>query len=219
MYFIDAPLMYTDPDGRAPRNLSETQRDLYKDSIANIDVSKAPAGVVCSTYAAYNFSNAMNAATGAVDSYKELKHDGKNLVGLWGFYASDFYSTADSTENFSFYTDSNGNRDNNFNSPNIEVGTVGVFGTNNPNEFTGHIWTVAGVNRDKDGNVTSLDIVEGHTKSPAERHSVDSKEFNSYIRGTGPFLGWGEFGKNSALSRNYQVQQTEVNTNASTSKE
>ena len=31
------PVLYTDPDGRAPRNLSETERDLYKKNISSID--------------------------------------------------------------------------------------------------------------------------------------------------------------------------------------
>ena len=208
-------MKYTDPDGKAPRNLSETQRNLYKESISSIDVSKAPAGVVCSTYAAHNYSNAMEAATGEKSSYKNLQHDGNKLTGLWGFYASDFYNGVDGSENFSFYTDSNGNKDNSFNSSNIEVGTVGVFGTKNPKGWTGHIWTVTGVSRDKDGNVTSIDIVEGHQTRSPEKNKITAGDFQAYINGTGPFLGWGEFGKNSALvNDNTSNHQQKVVTDA-----
>lgn len=218
-YAANNPVHYTDPDGKAPRNLSETERKLYKENIASINVSKAPAGLVCSTYAAYNYSNAMEAATGEKSSYKKLKHDGKNLTGLWSFYASDFYSTDDSSDNFSFYTDADGNKDNSFNSPNIEVGTVGVFGTKNPKKWTGHIWTVTGVSRDKDGNVLSISIVEGHSKRKPNTATITPQEFQEYINGTGPFIGWGEMGKDSALINKNNNNQIEVKTNASINKD
>lgn len=213
-YAGNNPIKYVDPDGRAPRNLTEEQRALYKQAITSIDVTKAPEGVVCSTYAAYNYSKAMEKATGEKASYKNLQHNGKKLTGLWGFFASDFYNSVDGPENFSFYVDSNGNRDNSYNSPNIEVGSIGVFGTKNPEGWTGHIWTVTGVERDEDGNVLSISIVEGHSSRVPNEAKISAKDFQEYINGTGPFLGWGEFGKGSASVNDTITIQIKEDTNA-----
>lgn len=111
--------------------------------------------------------------------------------------------------------DSKGNKDNNFNSSNIEVGTIGVFGTKNPKGWSGHIWTVTGVTRDEDGNVISIDIVEGHQSRSPNPENITAENFQSYINGTGPFLGWGEFGKNSAfVNDNNSKKQSKVVTDA-----
>ena len=123
--------------------------------------------------------------------------------------AEDYYSEKDGKNNFTFYTLPDGSRDNRFNSPNVEVGSIGVFGTKNPigdedgqeGGWPGHIWTVTKVTRDSKGNVTTIRIVEGHSNGNNPNFSdINASELQAYINGTGPFLGWGEMGENSVTN-------------------
>ena len=161
----NAPANCVDLWGLAPRNLTEEQREKYKKYVSSYEVSKSPAGVVCSTLGAYIASSAMEAATGEKEYYKNLQHDGEKLTSYFGIYAEDYSSEKDGSVNFTFYTDSEGNKDNVFNSPNVEVGTIGVFGTKKPltvdedgnrTGWTGHIITVTEVIRDTDGNELTI---------------------------------------------------------------
>lgn len=221
-YVHNDPVNLRDLWGFAPRNLTEEQREKYKKYVSSYEVSKSPAGVVCSTLGAYIASSAMEAATGEKEYYKNLQHDGEKLTSYFGIYAEDYSSEKDGSVNFTFYTDSEGNKDNVFNSPNVEVGTIGVFGTKKPltvdedgnrTGWTGHIITVTDVIRDTDGKVTSIKIVQGHSSRDPDTDTLTNQtDLQAYINGTGPFLGWGEIGPGSANINNTKLQQEEGNT-------
>ena len=87
--------------------------------------------------------------------------------------------------------------DNDFNSGNIEVGTVGVFRRTSEGEdwWSGHTVTITDVQRDENGNVTSITTIEGHGGGNHDINTYTSMEqFQAETVGSnGEFVGWGEF--------------------------
>ena len=202
VYVGNNPLGFVDPSGLAPQNLPEEQRTTYMNFISNATTDGLQSGYVCSTFAVWLSSSATQAATGNQEFFKNFQRDGNNLISIHGLQAKDFYDN-DAANNISYYKKPDGTTDTAFNSPNIEIGSVGVFGTNTPLDdnnrggWTGHIWTVTDVTR-VDGEVTEFDVIQGHTTDTADKVTIKAQDFQEYINGTGSFLGWGEVGQGSA---------------------
>jgi hypothetical protein len=95
------------------------------------------------------------------------------------------------TNNITFYNDTF------FNNPNVEVGTVAVW-SKSPNGGSGHVATVVDVQRDANGNVTSITTIEGHlTKPTTTKLSSSQTMWDQYSARGETFYGFGEIGKDS----------------------
>ena len=196
-YANNNPVTYDDPTGLAPRNRTDQERAAFMQSITGTNVSSIPSRYDCADVGTYLASQAMGAATGQNNYYQNLQHNGENISSISGIQAKDFHNEG---SNISFHKDANGDNDTSFNSSNIEVGTIGVFGAKEGATWTGHIFTVTGVKRDEDKNVLSISVIEGSQKHSPTSSDIDQSDFKEYIENTGPFLGWGEIGADSASS-------------------
>lgn len=198
-YANNNPIKYTDPAGLAPRNMTDTERNAYKQSIKDTDPSSIPSNYDCADVGAYLASKAMGDAKGEENYYKNLEHKESKINNIQDIQAKDFQHEGN---NISFYKDKDGKNDRSFNSGNIEVGTIGVFGAKEGATWTGHIITVTKVKKDKKGNILSINTIEGTQTDVPSPHLITPNAFKDYIENTGPFLGWGEIGSGSALVGN-----------------
>jgi hypothetical protein len=163
----------------------------------------------CADTSLYIYNHAMYAATGQVNAYENIMKNGSKLLDIQDIQAGDMFGTANLNNRIINFYNSSGNgqtynsdnADRSFNSKNIEIGTIGIYapvaGTSN---FSGHVITVTGVTRDSNGNVISIDYIEGHMGNhDQEKHTftrsygdygADSL-YNRYSDCT--FIGWGEY--------------------------
>lgn len=149
----------------------------------------------------------MKAATGQEESYKNITKNGQKLDNLQNIQAGDMFGDANKNNKIVNYYQNDGTQsydssyaDRSFNSSNIEVGTVGIYmpaTAEDAKYFSGHSITVTGVTRDKNGNVTAINYIEGHMgNQEQEEHTFtpngtgDSSLYNKY--GDCKFVGWGE---------------------------
>jgi len=166
-YCGNNPMNSQDPTGLAPRNMTREQRVRYKQEILNCSET----GSICPRYTrstdsrrigqewdcadmvTYLSSISMYMATGAIKYYENLKDvNGGQLRGIPPI-SSAAYQDED-LGNITFYRNDDGTIDHVFQSPNVEVGTIGVF--NN------HVITVIEVQRDETGKITLIRTIEGH---------------------------------------------------------
>ena len=124
-----------------------------------------------------------------------LKHNGNFINSVSEIQSSDFFG--DDLCNISFYEDKS------FNNKDIEVGTVLVWKgpgiSKDGKGWIGHVATIVDVQRDKNGNVTNIKIIQGHISGgKTEITDIPNQaDLNSY---RGEFLGFGEIGKDSLKS-------------------
>ncbi len=212
IYANNNPLKFVDPTGLAPRNLSYEERKAYIDSIkswTNNNLAKNYSDYQCAGLTTVVANEAMKASTGNSEYFKELTHNGNNLTDLKGSQpiAADFApNTSDAKNNISYYKDGSGNNYTDikqaFEDGIIEPGTIGVFGSNSPDEYSGHVFTVQNI-REEDGVIT-MDIIEGHSaegRSSEISKNITIDNFQEYIDNTGEFYGFGEIGVGSALEQ------------------
>ena len=208
-YAANNPIKYTDPDGRAPRNMTEAQRTAYKNKVQSMKPSDIPNDHDCADTALYIYDKSYEAATGTKNGFKNITKDGKKLDILKNVQAKDLFGTLNKdNKNINYYkADGTGQTydsslaDRSFNSSNIEVGTVGLYKPKSGvTGFSGHTITVTGVSRDANGNVLSISYIEGHMgDSEQEEHTFtreagaagNSSLHNRYSNCI--FVGWGEF--------------------------
>ena len=208
-YAGNNPVRYTDPDGRAPQNLTETQRTKYKNKVTSLKPSDIPNNHDCADTALYIYNKSYEAATGTVNGFKNVKKDGIKLDVLRNVQAKDLFGILNqSNKNINYYkSDGTGQSydsslaDRSFNSSNVEIGTVGLYKPA-PGEdgFSGHTITVTGVSRDTSGNVLSISYIEGHMNDVEQEEHTFTREagangssslHNRYLNCV--FVGWGEF--------------------------
>lgn len=202
------PITYKDPDGRAPRSLTDSQRNTYKTyiSITSQHLSNIPESYDCTDVTLFLYDNAMLVSTNKKNAYKEMYHNGQKLLyskfGLTDIQAKD-QNPELGNQNILFY-DGDGYSspktvqavyDNSFDSKNVEIGTVLVL---KPNEkakeaFTGHTMTVAGFATDKKGNRTDIIFIEGGMNHPPQLLFVNENMFNAGIYSDCDIIGWGEW--------------------------
>jgi hypothetical protein len=211
-YAGNNPVKYTDPDGRAPRNLSDKQREIYMNSVAGVSPAIIPDVYDCADTALFIYNRAM-AANGQPDAFKSISKNGSKLNNLRDIQAADLFGLANINNRIINYYDSSGSgqtydsskADRSFNSKNVEVGTVGIYKpAPGARGFTGHTITVTGVTRDRNGNITSIKYIEGHQGTQGT--GIEQTEYTFTREGGGfgesslhnrysdtIFVGWGEF--------------------------
>jgi hypothetical protein len=129
-------------------------------------------------------------AAGNKNASSNLQHNEVNITSVSQIQSSDFFTSK--TNNITYYNNKN------FNSPDIEVGSVAVWAAPEGAGWVGHVATIVAVERDTEGNVSSITTVEGHLgKTPTVDKNSSQVEWNSY---QGTFLGFGEIGKNSTTA-------------------
>ena len=197
-YVNNDPVNFVDLWGLAPRNMSEKDREAYinkisgyKDYVNNSNEMGLPDDHDCADTTAYLYGEGTE-ATSLGNQSGNLKHNGVKIgTNIKDIQSSDFFPS--STDNITFYSDKS------FNNPNVEPGTVLVWEADPGETWIGHTATVVEVTRDKDGNVTNIKIIQGHTGG--NRTEVvdipNQADLDSY-RGT--FRGFGEIGKESTTS-------------------
>ena len=201
VYCSNNPLKYVDPTGLSPKNLNETQRKIYMEYVAGL----TPQGTMyehnCADVAAAIYSSAMFLSTGEWRAHQNLTHDGEKIDSVTEIQSKDFFPV--NSNNITFY------KDKSFNSKEVEVGSVAVWESDDKSSWVGHVATVVGVERDDDGNVLSIDIIQGHTdiEKATEKVTITSqKDLDSYL---GTFHGWGEIGENSTGESNVETETPE----------
>lgn len=175
-YAGNNPVRYTDPDGRAPKNLTEKQKKIYMDTILvyGKNLSTIPKKYDCTDTAIFLYTKAMDKATDKKKAYIIMNHDGQLLENMVDLQAKDQIPPENSNILFYGY-DSRGMKnvapayqqkkiDKNFYSKNVEVGTVLVLRRNKKakpeDKFTGHLLTVYSIETDKNGNRVSVTFIE-----------------------------------------------------------
>ena len=188
IYANNSPLRYTDPTGLAPKNLTDDQREIYMDYVSNLAVTDTIYDHDCADLATAIYSMGLLLSTDGFYKHQDLTHNGTNISRVPEIQSSDFFP--ENTNNITFYDDKK------FNSPDIEVGTVAVWESDDKDVWTGHVATITGVKRDDAGNVLQIDIIEGYKGDKAtEKVKITSQsDLDEYL---GTFHGWGEIGENS----------------------
>ena len=207
-YAGNNPINYTDPDGRAPKNLTDKQKKLYIDTILEYgkQLSTIPKEYDCTDTAIFLYTKAMNKATDKKKAYTIMKHDGKALTNMIDLQAKDQIPPENSNILFYGY-DSKGVKnvapayqqkkiDKYFYSKNVEVGTVLVLSRNKKakpeDKFTGHLLTVYSIETDKTGTRKSITFIEGGMDHPPRLLKVDYSTFKNGIYYDCDVVGWGE---------------------------
>jgi RHS repeat-associated protein len=202
-YVNNDPVNFVDLKGLAPRNMSEEDRDAYKDAVGayadynnKTNTMGVPNEYDCADVATYLYGEGM-AAAGKPNATSNLQHSGENITSIPQIQSTDFFGG--NTNNITYYEDKS------FNNPNVETGTVAVWagpgatgnGSIVEGAWVGHVATVVSVTRDENGNVTSITTIEGHVSNPTAIERNDQDAWDSYL---GTFLGFGEIGSNSTTS-------------------
>jgi RHS repeat-associated protein len=208
VYVNNDPVNWVDLWGLAPRNMTEAEREAYMaeissysayDSTSNkMDVPDKSNGVKmdCADVATYLYGQAMEAAgtKTAGEAIGTLQAGGTSITEstLSNIGTRDYAPSQ--TNNITFYDDKS------FNNPNVEVGTVAVW-SGSPTGGSGHMATVVGVQRDANGNVTSIETIEGHLTRATEVDKTNTTQamWNQYSARGETFYGFGEIGKNSTI--------------------
>jgi len=197
--------------GFAPRNLSEEQRNRYKAALTvwasnddripryapeSGDAWRAGEQWDCADVATYLAAISMAAANNGPSILPDLADlAGGPLEDIRNINSGAFQS--ENLGNISFYRTRDGTIDRAWNSPHVEVGTIGVFDN--------HIITVTDVLRDSMGNVTNIQTIQGHFRGDVDRVPIVSQgDLDSY---KGTFVGWGEIGRNSAGSQGKRTNE------------
>ena len=185
-YANNNPLIYTDPTGLAPRNISEDLRQKWKNFVQNFnneDIPRYDAGSRdgqtwdCADLATEISRRAASLVQDAITLFSMRG----NLVQVPDVHSSDYQN--EDNDHFSFYRNDDGSIDNAFDSANVEAGTIGVFDN--------HIIIVT---EDRESSDDPIVTLQGHKYSDATRDDIDDQAMlDSYI---GTFLGWAEFGPN-----------------------
>ncbi|MBQ6565701.1 MAG: hypothetical protein IJL80_01480 [Treponema sp.] len=170
---------------------------LYKNKIASFknydkvnNPMNIPSGYDCADVATYLYGEGMKKTfTGRTTG--DLYYNGNPLVNIPDIASTDFFPK--NIDNVSFYDEKA------FNNANIEIGTIMVWkgpGVKNGKGWNGHVATIVDVTKDKDGNVTNIKIIQGHTGGNKTEvvDIVSQDDLNEYA---GTFLGFGEIGKGS----------------------
>jgi hypothetical protein len=210
-YVNNDPVNWVDPQGLAPRNMPEDERDAYKAAVSEYaqyvfesNKMSIPDEYDCADVATYLYGQGM-AATGNTTAATQLQHKGENITSIPQIQSSDFFPG--NGNNITFY------ENNSFNSPDVEVGSVAVWagpGSTGGTGWVGHVATVVDVQRDNSGNVVSIVTIEGHLSSntAVDTSNTSQKAWDSYA---GNFLGFGEIGKNSTTPLSTQNQTADGN--------
>lgn len=201
-------MRYVDPDGRAPKNITEKQRSVYMNKVKTFTPEDIPNDYDCADTALFIYNKSYETSTSVKDNFKNIIKNGSNLDYLRNIQAADLFGSKNINNKIIYYYSSNDSgrtydsklADRKFNSKNIEIGTVGVYSpAPGATGFTGHVITVIGVERDKNGNVVSIDYIEGHMEGQEQTVYTFTKEGgvgNSSLHGKYSdciFIGWGEF--------------------------
>ena len=199
-YAGNNPVRYTDPDGRAPRDMSFINRQIYKSIVSSYsDYNKSntmniPQNYDCADVATHIYSKATDKLLFNNRSISDLSANGKALSNIPDICSTDYFP--ENENNVSFYSDKS------FNNKNVEVGSIMVWsgpGSRGKKGWKGHVATVVGVDRDKEGNVTNIKIIQGHTGGN-RTEVVDITSQADLDEYAGKFEGFGEIGKNSTHS-------------------
>ncbi len=197
-YVDNDPINSIDVWGLAPRNMTEKNRSDYKQKVTEYAVYKLegdrldiPDVYDCADVATFLYGQA-TAETTLGNQSGTLLHGETPIGANVSYIQSEDYFT-EQTKNITYYDDRS------FNNENVEVGTVMVWegpGLEAEKGWVGHVATVVDVQRDKQGNVTEIKIIQGHTGgNRTEVVTIPNQtDLNSYA---GNFLGFGEIGENS----------------------
>ncbi len=190
-------------------SLNERETEIFIDHMANFtpeDVLKYKYGenngkpYDCADTYLQAYMEAYAIATGNTEIWKQFKHDGKSLDKLINIQAKDFLNPENTyffrkpvdgkpTEKMDYL---DGVVDNLFNSPNLKRGMAAVFSLRDGIESpaSGHIAILQDFKRDKNGNIESIKLLEGHMfDSPKPVIIRSQDELNKY-KNYFIFNGW-----------------------------
>lgn len=192
------PVNYVDMWGLAPKNMSDPDRNAYIAKVKEYAGYKLennrldiPDMYDCADVATFLYSKA-TAETSLGNQAGKLLHNGSAVEDcISAMQSYDYFRMQ--TENVTYYDDRS------FNNSEIETGTLMVWmgpGLGVEKGWVGHVATIIDVERNNAGNVTGIDMIQGHTGGNKTEvvHITDQKDLNSYL---GTFLGFAEIGKDS----------------------
>ena len=208
-YAGNNPIKYEDPDGRAPRNLTDSQRETYKQKVQSLTPSTIPNKYDCADTTLYIYTEAMDSATGVKEAFKNVTKNGSKLTVLENIQVKDMFGNSNKSNKIIKYYNSQGvgqtydssQADRSFNSANVEIGSIGVYApAEGATGFTGHTITVTGVNKNQQGTITTINYIEGHMNNTEQEEHTFTREggaagssslHNRYSDCS--FIGWGEY--------------------------
>jgi len=176
--------------------MSEEGRIRYKDNIQSYTSDNIPtyqagdrAGQQydCADLTTQMSMDSMESATSQSYGIENFsKANGNDLSTVQDIHSSDFAD--DTSGNITFYRNPDGSIDNNFNSQNVETGTIGVF--------SNHIITVT---EDRSDVTDPIKTLQGHqTRNSSIDPIPDQEDLDSY---QGDFIGWAEVGSGSTTPK------------------
>jgi hypothetical protein len=206
-YSNNNSVKYTDPDGRAPRDLTNEQRTSYKEAVTTLknNLQTIPKGYDCTDVALYVHTKGMQTATGEKNAWKKMYH-GESLLSQSKYGLTDIQAVDQNpkkgNKNALFY-DGSGNGgpmaysqtiyDTSFDSPNVEIGTVAVLEPyNSAGGFTGHTMTVSDIVTDSNGVRQEINFIEGGMTHDPQIWTVKRGESLDIYTDT-KFIGWAEW--------------------------